>query len=179
MSVLIRKSDGQRLRGVFDGDLMELPFVRRTGYPPAGYTFGHLAAYLERSEADEDALDVLAAAEAAMPPKRRPGDEAVFGRMMAYALRLPPPLPDGREPYPGAPRETYMQRPGVVRRVYRTDVLAARAWARRHDHRGNGGGWIRDQRERPVCQGWGKFADRLLASGQIRKAEGGWVLTEA
>lgn len=27
---------------------------------------------------------------------------------------LPPPLPDGKPPYRGAPRETYMQKPGLA-----------------------------------------------------------------
>jgi hypothetical protein len=156
MSVLIRKSDGKRLRGVFDGDLMDLPFVRHTGYPPSGYVFGHLPVYLERPEVDEDALTVLNAAEQTMPPKRRPGDEAVVGWMMVEAFRRA-----AREPRAYA---------------YKTDEGAARAWAKRNGYRGNGGGWIVNGAGRTACQGWGKLADRLRSSGQIKRTENGWAV---
>ena len=174
MAVLVRKSDGKRLRGVFDDDPISLPFVRVHGYPPAGYFFGYLSSYLDRPLADEDALAILTAAEADKPYPwaDRPGDRAVFGAMIAMAV--PAPLPDGR-PIPGSPPETYSRTPNAGRpRVYKTDVLAARAWARRNGYSGNGGGWIRNSAGRPTCQGWGKFADRLRASGHIKRVETGW-----
>lgn len=48
----------------------------------------------------------------------------------------------------------------------------ARVWAEHFGYQGRQGGWIYDDRGRPVVQGWAGFAARLADRGYIRTGEG-------
>jgi hypothetical protein len=60
----------------------------------------------------------------------------------------------------------------TTQRTYKSEVHAARAWAKRNGYEGRGGGWVyRVGAQRPVCQGWGGFAQRLIDRHLIAPAD--------
>jgi hypothetical protein len=56
----------------------------------------------------------------------------------------------------------------TTQRTYKGRINAARAWAKRNGVEGRSGGWIYFVGgRRPICQGWGDFAQRLINSREI------------
>lgn len=54
----------------------------------------------------------------------------------------------------------------------KTAEQLARAWADHFGYQAKRGGWIYDDKDRPVVQGWASFGQRLRARGYITPGVG-------